>query len=301
MAKDKNDQEIDLNKYKDLDGLSLKKMNFGLWLSESRGKIMKIIIILLIALSAFFFIYSSYNYFIYFLVGDNKESEIAFSNSSVLSPRKVVSELIISEPKIFKSGETYDLVTLLKNPNDKFIGTFEYCFSGNEKIINCSGSFILPGEEKYVFSLGQKIDDASTIVFKVNNMVWQRVDNRQIPNWSSFASNRLNFGLENINLALARESGLSEKLGFNSLEFTINNRTAFGYYEVPLSIALYSGSELVGFNSYVLKDFLAGETKNVRLSWLGGLENVSRTEIRPVLNILDDSIYLKYQGSPQVK
>jgi hypothetical protein len=298
MSKDKNNQEPDLSKYDDLNSLSLKKMEFGLWLSENRAKIMRIVVIFLIAVSAFFFIYSSYNYVFYFLTGSTKEDVLALTKSNVTSQRKVTQDIIVSSPQIFKSGEAYDLVASVKNPNDKFFANLGYCFVINEKNVFCGSDFIMPGEEKYLLALGQKIDSVSPLLsFKLTSTSWQRVDAHKIPDWDSFSRSRLNFSFESVNLALANESGLSEKIGLDSLEFTVTNRTSYGYYEVPLVIAFYRGSELVGVNRYVVKNFLAGESRPVRLSWLGGLGEVTRTEIKPELNLPDDSIYLKYQGT----
>jgi len=297
MAKDKNSQEIDLSKYEDLSGLSVNKMNFGLWLSENRAKILRIIIICLIAISAFFFVYSSYSYIVYFLNGSTSKDLASLVKSNVVSQRNVVSDIVVSTPQIFRSGEAHDLVVTIKNPNDKFFAHFNYCFNIEGRSPVCGNGFALPGEEKYIVALGQKIGtDQLAVSFKINSVSWQRIDTHKIINWNTFASDRLNFSLENVNLALADESGLSEKVGLDSLDFTITNRTAFGYYEVPLSIAFYRDSELVGVNRYVVKDFLAGESKSVRLSWLGGLPNITRTSVKPELDLSDDSIYLKYQG-----
>jgi len=296
MKKNKNEHEIDLNKYEDLEGLSLKEMNFGLWFSENRAKITKLIIVVLILICAGFFIYSSYNYFVYFLNGSTKVNPD--SNVTVSSPRNVVSDIVVSAPQIFKSGESYDLTVLIANANDKFTARFKYCFNINDNAVSCGSDFILPAEEKYILTLGQRIETAAPEVsFKITDIFWQRIDNHKIPDWAVFASNRLNFGLENINLTLAKDTGLAEKGGFDSLEFNIINRTAFGYYDVPLKIAFYRGSELVGVNSFIVKNFLAGEERTIRLNWLGNLSGVTRTEIRPELNLLDDNIYLNYQGA----
>ncbi|MEI6528993.1 MAG: hypothetical protein WCN88_01130 [Candidatus Falkowbacteria bacterium] len=298
MSKDKNNLEIDLNKYKDLEGLSLKKMNFGLWLSEHRAQIGKFFIIFLIAISAFFFIFTSYNYFVYFRNSSLKADDIASTISNVVSQRNIASDITYGIPQIFRSGENYDLVVLIKNPNDKFTAHFQYCFATSEKNIKCSSGFIMPLEEKYIFALGQKIQTASPVVsFKITSTSWQRIDTHQIADWSSYFNSHINFAFENINLALADESGLSEKIGLDSLEFTAINRSNFGYYEVPFNISFYSGSELIGVNRYIIKNFLAGESRTVRMSWLGGLSSNIRTEIRPELDLLDDSIYLKYQGA----
>lgn len=295
MAKNKNNHDLDLDRYEDLNGLSLKKMNFGLWLSENRAKMTKSIIALLIVISAGFFIYSSYHYVRYFL--DGRNSGGAETNVSVLSPRKVVSDLLIAAPQIFKSGETYDLAVNISNPNDKFTGNFQYCFAINDSPVSCGRGFIMPGEEKYLFALGQKIEAvAPEINFRVTDVFWQRIDAHKIPDWPSFVASHLNFTVEGLKLTLGSTRNSGDKASLDSLEFSITNNSAYGYYEVPLKISFYNGSELVGVNSYVVTNFLAGQKRSVRLSWLSGLGSVTRTEIRPELNLLDDNIYLKYQG-----
>jgi len=297
MSKDKNTHEIDLNKYRDLDGLTLKKMNFGLWLSEHRARITKLFIAFLVAISAFFFIYSSYSYIKYFLTSSSKEEEAANTQASVVSQRNLAADIVVGAPQIFRSGDNYDLVVLIKNTNDKFAAHFQFCFFSSETSINCGSGFIMPSEEKYVLALGQKIDSgAPQVGFKITDTAWQRIDNHAIPNWNSYANERLNFNFENIRLAPANESGLSEKIGLDSLEFSVTNRTNYGYYEVPFNIAFYNGNELVGVNRYIVQKFLAGETRTVRLSWLGGLSNNTRTEIRPELDLLNNNIYLNYKG-----
>jgi hypothetical protein len=298
MSKDKNNHEIDLSKYEDPGGLSIKGMNFGLWLSENRKKIEKIIIIFLIALSAFFFIYSSYNYIIYFLHSSAEESDTAnLVNSNITSQRDVASDMVIKTPQIFKSGGTYDLAVDVTNPNNKFSGNFQYCFIVNKADTGCGNGYILPGEEKYIFSLGQKLDtDSPTVSFEIRSISWKRIDSHTITDWNSFANGHLNFSLKDIKFTPAGSGTSGGTNSLSSLEFSITNLTDYGYYSVPLNIAFYNGSELVGANIFVVNNFLAGEERAVRLNWVSGISEASRIEIRPNLNILDDSIYLKYQG-----
>jgi hypothetical protein len=296
MSKDKNNSEINLDNYKDLNGLSLRKMIFGLWLSEHRAKIIKIIIISLISISIFFFTYSTYYFIIYFLNNQSEKADNSAINSQVSSPRKVVNDLAIGTPQVFQSGSSYDFVVSIKNPNDKFSARFEYCFTSNGKNLKCDNNFILPAEEKYVFNLGQRIVDAPTLTFQIKNIAWQRIDAHKIPNWNNFASERLNLSLDGISLVLADKTAAVEKVSLDSLEFSVTNQSAYGYYEFPLNISFYRGDELIGINRYIVKNFFPNERQTVRLSWLGSLSNVSRTEIRPEVDLLNDNVYLKYQG-----
>lgn len=298
MSKDKNNQEIDLRKYDDMDGLSIKKMNFGLWLSENRKRITKIIIVFLIVLSAFFFIYSSYGYIAYFLnSSDEEEHTTALVNSTVVSQRNVASDIVVKAPRIFKNAGNYDLTVSISNPNDKFFAMFQYCFVVDGVDTDCGEDFILPKEEKYVFALGKKIESESPAVsFEIRNVSWRRIDSHTIPDWNDFLGERINFSLKNMKFTPPSLGSASEKDGLSSLEFTIANLTNYGYYEVPLNISFYQGSELVGVNYFLVRNFLAGEERSVRLNWVSNISRSARVEIKPNLNILDEGIYLKYQG-----
>jgi len=296
MKKDKNYQDdLDLKNYQDPGNVSLREMNFGLWLSENRQRITKAIIIFLILLSAGFFIYSSYNYFIYFFGG---QAEKLTEETTLSSPRNLVADMEISPLNIFKVEERFDLAIKLKNPNDKFLANFDYCFLQGGIEIKCAQGFILPSEEKYILALGQEINnDQGEVTFKIKNLFWQRINSHQIANWNDFSNQHLNFAFADINFSTLTDSGLMEKVSLNTLEFTIKNLSPYSYYEVPLDIMLYSGSELVGVHQYLVNEFLTGESRNLKITWPGNLALVNRTEIKPRINIIEDSLYIKYQGN----
>jgi hypothetical protein len=294
MGKDKNKDDINLKKYHDLGGLTISKMNIGLWFSEKRKSLTRALTIFLIVISAFFFVYSTYNYVLYFLSGavDNQ------AESQVTSPRNVVTEMAVAPTEIFKNNDNYDLAALLKNPNDSFSAEFDYCFTQGETEIYCNHSFVLPSEQKYALALGVKLDSVAVSPgFKIKDIFWSRVNKRIIPDWQAYHNARLNFTISDITYLSASRSGLSENLKLNSLSFKAVNNSPYSYYEVPFDILLYSGSRLVGITRSVASNFLAGETRDLKLSWAGDQGSVSRVEITPRININDQDVYLKYQGS----
>jgi hypothetical protein len=297
MSKDKNESSDDgLESYQDPAGLTLKEMNFGLWLAENRKKILKLITIILILVSAGLFIYSTYHFIAYFRAGD-PNNQIIVDNLNT-SPRKLTEDLQLAPINVFVSGERYDLAVKVKNPNLKFLAIFNYCFVQAENNIFCGAGFILPNEEKYILSLGRTdVAGLSDINFVISDIFWQRIDSHQISNWDNYSRDRLNFAISDINFAAAAGSGLSDRVNLNSLAFTIKNDTSFGYYEVPLNIMLFSGSELVGVNRYPLSNFLAGDIRQVKLSWVGNFRSVNRVEVVPEINIMDSTVYSKYQGT----
>jgi hypothetical protein len=290
MAKDKNvNKEIDLKKYNDPSGLSLQEMNFGLWLSEHRQQFLKILTIFLIILCAGLFIFSSYNYVIYFM-SNSRQSSV----TSVTSPRQVAADLAIAPIQIFSYSTSSDLVALVTNPNDKFTATFQYCFKQGTQDLSCGQGYIMPGEKKYILALGQTVSDPSSLSFTTSNMFWQRLDGHKIPDWNTYATSRLNFLVSNLNFASGAASGLSNKLELNTLSFTIKNQTAYSYYEAPLNILLFNGSDLVGVNRYLLENFQTGQSRDIKLSWPGNLSSVSQTQVVPDINLLDSGVYQSY-------
>jgi hypothetical protein len=294
MEKDKNKDDVSLRKYHDLGGLTINKMNIGLWFSEHRQAMTKAFTIFLIVISAFFFVYSTYNYVIYFLSGavDNQ------AENQVTSPRNVVTAMAVAPTEIFKNNDNYDLAALLKNPNDSFSAEFDYCFTQGDTEIYCDHSFILPSEQKYAMALGLKLTSVSVAPnFKIKDIFWSRVNKRIIPDWQAYYNARINFTISDITYLGASRSGLSENLKLNSLSFKAVNNSPYSYYEVPFDILLYSGSRLVGATRSVASNFLAGETRDLKLSWAGDQGSISRVEITPRLNINDNDVYLKYQGS----
>jgi len=296
MAKEENlNKDIDLKNYDDPTGISLREMNFGLWLSEHRHKFLKIVTGVLIVLCTFFFVYSSYNLIIYFISGDLNAQLI--SGDIPTSPRQLTDDLVVTPLQIFSSGDRYDLVEKINNPNGKFMADFKYCFTAAGSDLFCGKGFVLPNEEKYILALGQELSGSqSEVSFRVFDLFWRRIDAHQIPDWNSFALTHLNFLISSLNFSAGITNSLSEKINLNNLEFIVKNQTPYGYYEVPLNILLFSGQELVGVHRYLLQNCLAGEERTVKISWPGNLSTVDRTVVMPDLNIMDEGVYLKYQG-----
>lgn len=298
MVKDKNpDADKGLKNYHDLGGLTVEEMNFGLWLSEKKHLMKKIAFFFLLAVTIFFVVYSVYAYTLYFL--QSREAKNLFADpAGEIVYRSVISDLEPSNLQVFQNSNRYDLAVNVRNPNDKYISSFSYCFTLAAVDIVCGRTFLLPGASKYVLVLNQELPaGASGLEFKITGANWQRVDAHRIPDWSQYAASRLNFAIANINFSHAAENSLTAKVPLNSLAFTITNQSSYGYYEVPVSILFYNGDSLVGVNNYLFKDFKSGETRRAELTWSGNLEGVKGVVIVPDLNISDDKIFLNYSGA----
>ena len=287
MRKNKNQGNLDLKNYDQQTDLSLKKMNFGLWLAEKRALFTRLIIIFLISVSVFFFSYSIYHFIAYYL----EPTEPGIEDLVNIS-RSEVAELQISNPQVLKNNSHYDFLATLSNPNQQYYAHFNYCFMVNEEELPCQADFILPNEEKYLFSLNQNIlSPNAQVVLKIKDLSWTRINVREIPNWEDYLATRLRVVIEEISL-----EPLENNLG-DYLEFKLSNQSAYSYRSLPLDITYFANNQLVGVNRYIANELISGETRQIRLNIPASLLGVNQVKIRPNVNILADDNYIKYRVS----
>lgn len=292
---------IDLKKYEDQGGTTLRQMHFGLWLSSNRRRLVKLIIIFLIAISAATVFYSTYNYVVYFLYGRAEDRAVAESIASSLldiqgyREANAPSPLSVGEVSIFSVGDRYDFLVPVYNPNPKHFSNFNYCLQTSQEVdVVCGSNFILPGARKYLIIAGQKLDQTPTsLKFKATNFAWQRLNAHDVPDWEAYVAQRLNVMISEVKYSAPDNTA---KNPFHSLSFKVQNNNPYHYARLPLDIILLNGEQVSGVNVYNLDNFLSTETREVRLSWPSGKERVTRVEILPDVNILDSSVYLPYRG-----
>jgi len=297
----KLNRSIDVNQFKDREGISVGKLNFGLWIISHRRFFITALIVFLLAISAIFYGYSIYGYVDYFFFGGKKErlaiEQLAEDQSvaDIQKLRNVADPLQLGGMQTFSHNGRYDFLVKIVNPNKDFLSSFEYCATVAGQEVACQTGFILPLENKYFSILNKEISSFPTnATLAIRNQGWQRIDAHQYPNWLDFASSHLNFVISSTTFKTAKQTGISDKLEFDSVEFKIANKTAYNYFEVPLNIVAFSGNSPAGANYYSLSSFKSGETRDVKIIWSNSLPSISRVEIYPSLNILKSDIYIRY-------
>lgn len=296
VSSEAKEPEIDLSSYEDPSGLSFKKINFGFWLISRRHYWLRLSVLILVCVAMGLLIYASYNYLYYFLHEKQRDAQLANStstlNTKLLAEDNTPKDLDISDVSVFTNKDRYDFAVKIKNPNPKHIAYLSYCFSAAEQDISCGQAFVYPSDEKYVLALAQSTSGAG-LKFNIKNLAWQKINTRLFPDWADFLKTRLRFVVTGISF---RNGGAAvEKGNFNSLEFVIENQSAYSYWEVPINILIESPSGLVGVNRLVLSDFKSLEKKNVRLSWLESLPSAS-VRVVPDIDVSNESIYRKPQN-----
>jgi hypothetical protein len=296
MAKDKNDN---LSRYEtDVEGVSLNKLEAGLWLARNRRKLNASLVIFLITISVITWAYGIYGLGYYILVGMNNDQRQMreLVETSAVDPeyliRTAAQNLIVADKGSISGGGNYDFYAEVINPNAEHFGNFNYCFitSGGEE--NCGGDFILPGQKKVILALGKKISKPfSNLNFAVSGESWRRIDKHEIPDWKSFSGERLDISVGNAVFSPAAGADESGKSTLNNLSFTAKNNSAYGYWEAPFTIVLSRGNKPVYVNRYSANDFLSHETRELKISWAGAVGSVNSISIVPDINILDGSVY----------
>jgi len=292
-----------VKKYEDIEGISTRKLDIGLWFVKNYKYFRLGFIICLIILSFVSWSYTISNFAYYYIKGIYKdELMIREITESYLSSHDYIKEtapkdLILSPLEIFKANNKYDILALIKNPNLKHWGRFAYCFLDGNNEFSCANSFIYPGESKYLLSLAQDLTASpGNIKLVIDDLNWGRVNRRVTGEWENYYNNHMDIITGNINFTPKSANNLSENIDLSLLEFTAANKTAYNYWVVNFNILFYNNNSLVGVNKYSLEEFLAGAEEKITMSWPNSFSRANKIQIIPEVDIFDENNYIKYEG-----
>lgn len=297
-------EEANLERFKDPDDLTTKKMAIGLWILENRGHFMFLLTfffasISIITWSIFVFYFGGY-----ILLGMKDDKMIS---KNLLSSMVVGHDYYLKKaPQKLQYGDVqplnnlvgvYDFITKVNNPNPDYWVEIDYSFSADGEIFGQSTGFVLPGEKKDFLLLGQNFSNApSRVKMNILEERWHRIDKHIFPDWQKFAANHLNVHVKEVNFLPAKETVLTEKVDLNSLKFTVLNDSAYNYWDVGFIIVLYNGNRVVAVDKYILSEFMSDQTRSVDITWPGNFGKVTDISIVPELNITRDDIYIQFEG-----
>ncbi|MCX6792658.1 MAG: hypothetical protein NTY12_01400 [Candidatus Falkowbacteria bacterium] len=297
----KQNEQVDerLRKYRDTGGLTTNQLDFGLWYIRNRKKFFIALVVVLIITAAGTIGYSLYQFSSYLFVGAGQDKQtfidLTSSTSLVTNKMNLGSNVSYSDVRVLPTqNNNSDLVAAVTNANPRLAVNISYYFDVNGQRIGATNDFVLPGDTKYLMALNQSISSNSSASLVVEHLSFVRLDRHSISDWDQYRLEHFNFLIQNAKFTTSVESGLSEKISLGQLDFKITNNSAYGYITVPLTIVLKSQGQIVAVNRYMINNFKSGEEKSVQISWPGRLPSVNEVEILPDLNIIDDSIYLKY-------
>lgn len=235
-------------------------------------------------------LYGIVDYF--FITGPAERAAIARLHETLVNyaARKPVKSLEVRGAALIPNGK-YDAFARIRNPNPDRYATFEYRFAISGEQTAFRQGFILPGEEKFIFDLGIPVKGKPTKAeISLAKVSWMRIRSQEIPDYETFKSARLafDFGTVQYNPSL-QVAGRT----VSRAEFTVANKTGFGYFEVPLQIILWRGSTVAGINQATVQNLQPGESRLVDATWFESISGVTKVEVRADLDILNSSVYIR--------
>jgi|GEM_PF-4733643 len=278
--------------------LAEKKLKFSYFLVRHKLLSKKILIGFLISFNFVVYPILIYNFTLYLHRSKEIEKimiELNERNIEFDVIRKATAPLapeIISTQAISVGEGKFDLICLVYNPNRNwFIKSLNYKFvlaGGFEsKVYN---TFILPEEDKFLISFGEKInsrtDQLSCEILQVN---WQRMaaNQHKLLNISEA------FSFQNIEhvTALIDNGGAISR-------FSFINSTVYNFWQIDFLVLLYEGDRVVGIEKTKIEKVISGEKREIKIIWLNSPPFVSRTIIKSEINFLDPSVFMSIELKP---
>lgn len=285
-----------VDNYIDVDGVSTKKLNLGLWYVEHIEKVKRGIVILLAVIGGIAWFYTIYGFGSYMFKGMKEDDALArdLAASGFIDHSYFVqmapADLKMGPVHILKAGTKHDLAMQISNPNQRHWGEFEYFLVADGKEIERGSNFILPGETKYVMALAKEGVSQNTQL-RIENLEWHRLKTRGIRNWDEFRDSRLDVKISGTQFTPKIDADL------NQLSFKAENNTAYSYWGVNFLIVLFGGQgNVVGVNKYGIDELTAGDSKDINIFWPGNLPQVNQILVTPEINIMEDDVYMRLEG-----
>ncbi len=274
------------------------ELKFGYWWVSHKVQVKKAGTIVLAIVAFSLFIYGAWGFADWFLgsgVRERQEMGLMTLNSidyQYFHASSRPDPMVTQAATTVTAGEgRYDIIAKVGNPNQRWWMEFDYRFTGAGFTDQYRKGYLLPTDNKYLYSLSVEADSKPSAVLEVADVVLHRVDNHVVqPDYRSWAGDRLNFVIDDIEF-LGPEK--DSPIPVSRAAFTVKNDTAFGYVSVPFFVTLLSGTRVVGVNRVVISQLRAGETRQVEASWFNDLPNVTKVEVKPEINIFDNAVYLK--------
>ncbi len=195
-----------------------------------------------------------------------------------------------SEVLNFQSTDNrQDFLILVTNPNPNWWVEFTYRFMVGGEPTPARHGYLLPQSQHYLTELGWKGTGRSA-QFQVSDLAWHRLKPELVErNYPSFVAKRLQLTFDPVtyknDLTLD-----SHRVGQTS--FVLHNVSAYGFWAVDLNILLYRKDAPMAVTTITEREIKPGESRPITINWFENLPDITKTEIRASVNLLDPSAYL---------
>ena len=182
-----------------------------------------------------------------------------------------------------------DMVFELKNPNKDWYASFTYRIIGTNFTSEQFTSFLLPDEQQFIMHLALKdAQQVSSVSLNFDDIQWKRVKD-----YEEYALNRYRFEVSDPIEFIPSTTTSAGIVPVSKAMFSVVNRSAFSFWEVPLTIVAYRGSQIVSVNMVTLDQLMSGEERDVTVTWFESMTGVNRIYVQPHIDILDEGVYIQ--------
>lgn len=216
------------------------------------------------------------------------QNQVTLNSLTATAPQQVQS----STPLILASTDNRsDILVELTNPNPQWWAEFTYRFEVDGTVTPERKGYLLPQDRRYVTELGWRTGGrARNATLQVDNVRWHRVDPSIVGNdYSAYREERVQMSFTDVTFRRDLTVGTQN---ISQTSFVLENPSGFGFWEVELTVILYRGSTPVAMNTIKEREIKPGEKRPITVQWYENLSGVTKTDIRPSVNILDPSVYL---------
>ncbi len=312
QVREKNQEEeikmvTDVNRledYDDLSGMTVKKLEYGLWWANN-SKFIKAAAFWMLMFAGFIsWAYTFYTFMSYIGFGIKSDNDMLYQmvNNRVigheyLSSVAPVDIIMLDQPQVITyASNKHDIVQMIVNQNARYFATFDYYFLIDGQATKKTSGFILANEQKYLMNLGYESNSFNKVQLVLENIAWKKIDMHKIPDWQKYYDDHLTMKASDPIFSTAKGSGLSEKMNIYLINFAIANLNPYNYFQVPINVLAYSGDSLVGISTVYLDNFQSGESRVMNINYPYQIDKVDRVEVVPDLNIMRDDIYVDFAG-----
>ncbi len=277
-------------------GLTEQELQIASFWVRNRSLLRQILFGSLIGLNVIFWLFVLWGLLDWLAISYPYESRIP---ARIANNQIAVGGLQASAPKSIQPSQVYvfettgnrsDMLVELSNANTQWYASFDYKFNIGGKETPVRHGFILPNSQRYLTELGFEGASGRSASLIVENLHWMRVDPAWVNrDYATFANERLNFSFNDIKYARDLIVG-TQTIGQSSFDFV--NNSAYGYWDIDLTVVLYRGTAPVGVTTITQREIKPGQTTPVSINWYDNLPGITRTEVRASVNILDPQAYL---------
>lgn len=274
--------------------VSDKELRFGAWFLVNKSKLLKIGYGLLIGLDVIlisYVLFGTYQTVTYLFLDYNRlilQMQAVQPDFKQIAVKQAQPLQIIENQLIAGKDNKYDFLAKIRNPNsDWSVSSVTYRFNSGNVQTEYKESFFLPNEEKYLMVLGFFSESQISMAeIEIQNVTFSRVRN-----YETLKNERLNFVISDAKFISAKEINLSDKLAVSQISFNIANETFKSFWDVPLQVFLKRGTKIVGVNYISISNLDSFEKRVVTLDWYEDTTGISKVEVFPDVNILDESVF----------